>query len=345
MRRIIFVSIIIIILLLSSYSCNSSNIKQFFKNDWEQVVNHGFGNINNLHAWSIKAYKNYIYVGTRNVIDGCQIYRSKTGDKDTWVQVNENGFGNDNKSEGARNMIKYKDLLWVITNSWDYGTQVWVTNGEISGNEKIINWKKANLNGFGAGIDIFSSRGLGIYYDKLYVGSESRDGHPLVFRYDGPTDFESINPKNWTLVKDFHEEPNHDADLFLVGDIVNFTNKYGEDYLYALLITGVTPLVRELKLNFSLKNIINTLRILFFGKSQIWRYNGINWKLIDCEIFKNTNLMGSCFQVYNSSLYIGTANWFGGEIWKTDDCINWTSVVKRGFYHPFNFWIWKLHDF
>ena len=30
-------------------------------------------------------------------------------------------------------MIVYKNLLWIITNSWDYGTQVWVTNGELKG--------------------------------------------------------------------------------------------------------------------------------------------------------------------------------------------------------------------
>jgi hypothetical protein len=343
MRRVIVVFAILIILLLSSYTSNSNAIEKNVENDWEQVVNHGFENKNNLHAWSIKAYKNYLYVGTRNVVDGCQIYRSKTGDKDTWIQVNENGFGNDNKSEGARNMIVYQDLLWVITNSWDYGTQVWVTNGKINEKEEIINWKKANLNGFGAGNDILSSRAIGIYYDKLYVGSQSKDGHPLVFRYDGPTDFENINPENWVLVKDFYEEPNYNPDLFLAADFVNFTNKFGENYLYIILIAGVTPLVRELKSNFSLINLVNTLRILFFGKSQIWRYDNNNWELIDCEVFKNTNLMGSCFQLFNNSLYIGTANWLGGEIWKTDDGENWIRVTKRGFYRPFNFWIWKMH--
>jgi len=345
MRRIIFVSIIMIIIFLSSYSCNSSNIKQFFKNDWEQVVNHGFGNINNLHAWSIKVYKNYIYVGTRNVIDGCQIYRSETGDENTWIQVNENGFGNDNKSEGARNMIVYKDLLWVVTNSWECGTQVWVTNGEKDEDKMIVLWKKANLNGFGEGNEILSSRALGIYYDKLFVGSQSKDGHPLIFRYDGPTDFDNIDSEDWTMVKDFFEEPGYDNDLFLVADFVNFTNKFGENYLYVLLIAGVTPLVRELKLNFSIIRFVNTLKILFFGNSQIWRYDGINWELLDCEVFNNANRMGSCFQILNDSLYIGTCNWFGGEIWKTNDGINWTQIAKRGFYLPFNLWIWKLYEF
>jgi hypothetical protein len=345
MKRIAAIFVILIILPLSSFISNSNAFEKDLEYEWEQVVNHGFQNKNNLHAWSIKAYKNFLYVGTRNVADGCQIYRSPTGNKDTWVQINENGFGNDNKSEGVRNMIVYKDLLWVITNSWDYGTQVWVTNGEVNEKEEIINWKKANLNGFGAGSNFLSSRALGIYCDKLYVGSQSRDGHPLIFRYDGPTDFENINPDNWTLIKDFYDESNYDKDLALVGDLVNFTNKNAENHLYVILMTGVTPLFRELKLNFSLINLLKTLRIIFFGNSQIWRYDGINWELIDCKIFKNTNRMGSCFKIINNSLYIGTANWLGGEIWKTEDGKNWMQVVKRGFYRPFNLWIWMLFEF
>ena len=53
----------------------------------------------------------------------------------------------------------------------------------------------------------------------------------------------------------------------------------------------------------------------------------------------------STFVVLNESLYAGTANWLGGEIWKTEDGVNWSKVIKRGFYSPFNFWIWKLFVF
>jgi len=344
-KRLIIVLVILPILLISSYSCISDNFKGNIKNEWEQVVDQGFGNKNNLHAWSIKAYNNYLYVGTRNVVDGCQIYRSSTGDEGSWTQVNENAFGYLNRSEGVRNMIVYKDLLWIITNSWDCGTQVWVTNGEKKEKGEMIFWKKANLNGFGNGSEILSSRALGVYDDKLFVGSQSKDGHPLIFRYDGPTDFYNIDSDNWTLVKDFFKEPDYDKDLFLVADFVNFTDKFGDNYLYVLLIAGVTPLVRELKLNFSIIRLVNTLKILFFGNSQIWRFDGINWEFLDCEVFNNANRMGSSFQILNNSLYIGTCNWFGGEIWKTNDGVNWTQIAKRGFYQPFNLWIWKLYEF
>lgn len=345
MKKEIIVYSIFIILSLSTFNCISTTIQDYKTYEWEQVVDHGFENKNNLHAWSMKEYKGFLYIGTRNVVDGCQIYRSETGDKDTWIQVNKDGFCNDNKSEGARNMIVYKDLLWIITNSWDHGSQVWVTNGEINETGNFLTWKKANLNGFGEGKKILSSRGIGIFQNNLYVGSHSEEDHPLVFRYDGPTNFEDINPEEWTLVKDWYYDPNYNPDLFLAADLVNFKNKDGKNFLYTILVAGVTPLLRELKANFTLKNLFNTLRILFFGKSQIWRYDGINWELINSEVFKKSNLMGSCFHIFNNSLYIGTANWLGGEIWKTDDGENWTQVSKRGFYRPFNLWVWKMHDF
>lgn len=37
--------------------------------EWEQVVDQGFGNINNLHAWAMKEYKGFLYAGTRNLVD------------------------------------------------------------------------------------------------------------------------------------------------------------------------------------------------------------------------------------------------------------------------------------
>jgi|GEM_PF-3452459 len=318
------------------------NHNKTFDIEWEQVVDQGFGNVNNLHAWAMKEYKGFIYVGTRNVVDGCQIYRSETGDKNTWVKVNLDGFSNDSKSEGVRHMVVYAGLLWVITISWEFGAQVWVTDGVDSDTIGLLNWKKANTNGFGQGNAIIETRGLVIFYDKLYVGSGSKDNHPLLYRYDGPTEFNNIDPTNWTLVKDWYEDQNYSSNLFLVGDLCNFTCSDGKNYLYVSIVTGVTPLFRDLINNFSIINILKTLKIILFEKGQIWRYDLINWELVSNKIFKNTNQMVSTFVSLNKSLYVGTANWFGGEIWKTEDGINWKQIIKRGFYSPFNFWIWKL---
>jgi len=343
MRKIFVVYIILIILYLSNFNLILTATQIYENDEWEQVVDHGFGNKNNLHAWSMKEYKGFIYVGTRNVVDGCQIYRSITGDNGTWVQVNKDGFCADNKSEGARHMIVYADLLWVITISWQYGAQVWVTDGEDLDGDGILNWKKANINGFGQGNITVETRSIAIFDEKLYVGAGTKDNHPLLYRYDGPTEFNIIDPTKWTLIKDWYEDPEYNPDLFLVGDICNFTGSDGKSYLYASIITGVTPLLRKLRENFSVINFLKTIKIILYRKGQIWRYDGLSWELVGKELFKTTNLMVSTFTVLNKSLYASTANWLGGEIWKTEDGINWKQILKRGFYSPFNFWIWKLY--
>jgi hypothetical protein len=127
--------------------------------------------------------------------------------------------------------------------------------------------------------------------------------------------------------------------------MANFTGSDGKEYLYAILITGVTPLNRWLHANFSFINIIQTLKIMFFTKSQIWRYNGELWQNVGKEVFQNTNMMGSTLRVFNGSLYIGTANFRGGEIWSTKDGIQWKQISKRGFNRPLNLWVWKLFSY
>jgi len=112
--------------------------------NWEKVVEGGFGDKYNICLWSMTEFKEYLYGGTMNLKNGCQVYRSKTGNKDTWEKVSLNGFGQNNKCIGARNMIVFNDLLWVVTYSRDHGTQVWITNGEHA-RGGILKWKKATL--------------------------------------------------------------------------------------------------------------------------------------------------------------------------------------------------------
>ena len=121
------------------------------------VVDSGFDDKHNICVWSMTKYNGHIYAGTMNFTNGCQIFRSQSGDKDTWEQVNQNGFGNKN-STGAREMIVYKNLLWVVTfSSSDGGTQVWVTNGKDTDKDGLLIWKSANIDGFGEGRKIHAS--------------------------------------------------------------------------------------------------------------------------------------------------------------------------------------------
>ncbi len=312
---------------------------------WEKVVNEGFGNKFNMCAWSMKKYKEYLYVGTLNFVNGCQIYRSKSGDKFTWKQVNLDGFHKKSPSSGARTMIVYNNLLWIVTLSSEYGTQVWVTNGEEESNG-LIKWKKANLDGFGEGSNIHGSRALVIYKDKLYIGTQCKKGLPKIYRYDGLTEFNNLQPSKWIWInKEWHNNIQNNPDFSVIGELVHFKPYNGKQYIYASIYSEVVPLINQLKKCFKFRNLLKILFFFFSRSCKIWRYDGKNWEEISKKGFGKPNIMAMSSLVFNGSIYFGTSNIFGAEVWKSTDGINWIRVMKRGFGVPMNISIWRLHTF
>lgn len=312
--------------------------------EWEQVVNNGFGSRNNTIAWSMEEYNGYLYVGTRTDVKKCQIYRSQNGDEGTWEQVIIDGFDVNFPSDGVRNMIVYKNLLWAVTDSWEYGSQVFVTNGEYSDYDGILKWKKANENGFGEGNIIQSSRSLRVYKNELYVGARSNEG-PRIYRYNGDTDFENIQPEKWILInQDMLDNKDHNPLMVLPGMMMNFTAIDGKEYLYLGIYEEPIPLLEEFIRS---HKIIYLLKFLNYPiwKSEIWRYDGSIWEKAVEDGFGNINVAAISAQVLNNTLYFGTSNIIGIEIWKTVDGENWTQIAKRGLGQPFTMWCWRMHTF
>jgi hypothetical protein len=311
--------------------------------DWELVVDGGFGDKHNICAWSMAKYKEYLYVGTLNVVKGCQVYRSKTGDKGTWKQVNVNGFGN--KSGGARTMLVFKDLLWIVTYSRRSGSQVWVTNGE-DDKEGLIKWKQANLDGFGEGQNIPGSRAMVVYKGKLHVGSQGITGFPRVYRYDGSTEFDKIQPKKWTFTnKNWQDKSSPIGDYSLIGNMINFKTPDGKEYIYAGFYSEVASLLGELKRKFSLKTILKIIKFFTLVRCKILRYDGDKWEEISEEGFGKPNIMTMSALAHDNSLYFGTSNMFGAQLWKTEDGTRWQQVSKRGFGQTLNTSVWGSHTF
>lgn len=109
---------------------------------------------------------------------------------------------------------------------------------------------------------------------------------------------------------------------------------YSYDYNGDGIIIGTMSLVRQLRMNFTSENLIMKFKNLFFVQGQILRYNGDNWEEIGENLFGGSNLNAYSAIVLNGSCYFGTANWYGGEIWKTENGISWVQISKRGFYRP-----------
>ena len=329
---------------IGTASLQTKEITNENESGWERVVYSGFGSNENVVAWAMEEYKGYLYVGTRTDVQKCQIHRSFTGDKNTWAQVIEDGFDKNYPSDGVRNMIVYEDLLWAVTDSWKYGTQVFVTNGEDDNGDGILNWKKANELGFGKGNTIQSSRSLLIYNGKLHVGARSNE-RPYIFRYDGPTDFEFIQPKNWSLINDgMVNNPSHNPLLILPGKMINFTAQDGKDYIYIGLYEEPVPLFERFMQIFDIRDLIKFITYPFW-KCELWRYDGENWDEVVEDGFGNINVAAISAIVLNNTLYFGTSNVIGIEIWKTTDGENWTQMVKRIGNQPLTMWCWRMHIF
>jgi len=306
---------------------------------WECIVNNGFGDKNNVYAWAIKEYKDYIYIGTLNS-RGCQIYRSKTGNSGTWKKVSIDGFSKNKKLTGIRNLIVYKNLLWAVAGSWDHGAQVWVTNGEKTDNNKLC-WKKASEKGFGKGRNIPTIRSVCVYKDKLYIGTRSKD-IPRIYRYNGPKDFENIDYKKWDCInEDWKQNPGHNPYLKLAGQMIVFKPQYKKEYLYVGVYIDAIPLIYQFFEKPSFKNLLNIFRLALL-RCEIWRYDCKKWEKVSKNGFGKSNSMALCSQVLDGALYYGTHNFFGAEIWKTSDGVNWEQVVRRGFRIPFNFGFWGM---
>ena len=311
---------------------------------WEQVNDEGFGDLANDYAWSMHEYNGYLYVGTLNtnfsdspslVNDGLEIYRSPNGSYNSWEQVvgptgtQFPAAGFNTFCIGARGMEVYENLLWVGTSNPFIGCQIWVTNG--------THWKLANIPGFGNSNNT-ATRGIAIYNGTIYAEAQNPDEGAGVWKYTGPTDFDSIgtwpNRSKWVQVNTpgFGEPETNSG----IGELIPFNpSTDGEDieYLYAGTWNGTGPQLIQAILTGDLSALVGC---------QVWRTNGtvdpsdpprFIWeKIMDGGFDDPQNGVILSSAVFDGSLYMGTQNFFDqAELWRTTDGINWDPVTTTGF--------------
>ncbi|NQE45951.1 hypothetical protein C5S31_08015 [ANME-1 cluster archaeon GoMg2] len=311
---------------------------------WEQVSEEGFGDLTNDYAWAMANYTppgettEYLYVGTLNSDytsiqknNGCEVWRTDgtmVAGKYVWEQVvgpscSQHAAGFERGIPGIRNMIEYDGLLWAgclginLPPNPPTNCQIWVTNG--------THWKLANLPGFGN--DDASIRGMAVFKDELYVGTQkSKDGNGAnLYKYTGDGgNLNSVNHTAWTKV---FSKTADESEAF--GTLIVFDGK-----LYALgwsggFVTGSG-----------------------FGHGcEVYRSDdGTTWEEVVGDAATVTprgfgdDYNGAILSatVFDGQLYVGTQNFRDmAEIWRTSDGINWEPVVQYGFLRT-NGYIWRL---
>jgi parallel beta-helix repeat protein len=156
---------------------------------WEQVNADGFMDFKNQSATSMAVFSDFLFVGTEHTTAGTQVWRTGAvegpeGPPFTdWIQVNNSGFGDTNNVEAA-SMAVFAGSLFVGTDNFDFGAQVWRTAGV--GPPPFTDWVQVNNDGFA------------VFAGSLYAGTENEVFGAQVWRTAGVgpppfTDWTQVN--------------------------------------------------------------------------------------------------------------------------------------------------------
>ncbi len=329
--------------------------------EWGQVNTDGFGDTNNIRSWSMAVFNDgtgdKLYVGTENT-NGTEVWRYNGS---TWNQVNTDGFGDTNNKKSYCMAVFNDgtgDKLYVGTDNTSTGTEVWRTAGV--GGPPYTDWTQVNTDGFGSANNRASTT-MGVYNDgtgdKLYAGTWNNTSGTEVWRtagVGGPpyTDWTQVNaggfgvgsnPSSWYM-----QEYNG---FFYMG-----TYNAGGGQVWRTAATGGPPYTDWTQVNtdgFGSANNKYCRSLVVYGGSlyvgtnntaggQVWRTVAsggppyTDWTQVNTDGFgsANTALLGML--VYDGSLYVGTYNAGGGQVWRTDAIggspyTDWTQENTAGF--------------
>ena len=228
--------------MLMLFSCISTTV---FAEDFQKIVENGFGNINNRYTWSMTEFtpdvgpdagERFLYTGTRNEVgtESGEVHRMnlQTG---VWEPVNTDGFG-DGSNKGVRTLTVFENesgkALYAGTFNLLMGAEVFRTFDGMT-------WESVNNPGFGTiGYGAGSIRGAAVIDGDLYYGTANDiwglPTSPYIFRFRekkglflGKLD----KRRSWEAVVGANE-------TFTLGqktyaDILQFTDVNGDTKIYA----------------------------------------------------------------------------------------------------------------
>lgn len=141
--------------------------------NWSPVVTEGFGDPNTSGIYRLAEFKGHLYAGTSVFTDthGAEIWRSTSGDSNSWERVVENGF-DDTNHHIIRSSEVYSGYLYFGTQNIDTSDYMATTGAIIirSDTGDAGSWTKVSLNGFGD-IENFSITGLASFNGYLYAST------------------------------------------------------------------------------------------------------------------------------------------------------------------------------
>jgi len=132
---------------------------------WSTVASGGFGDPTNGEVIRFAVFGDHLYASTWSYTDthGAGIWRSDSGDSDTWTQVASDGFDGDSGNEAVVSFGAFDGYLYAGTANPGTGGEVWRTqNGTV--------WSQVNDDGFGDA-DNWAVSALAAFNGHLYAST------------------------------------------------------------------------------------------------------------------------------------------------------------------------------
>jgi hypothetical protein len=340
MKRVINLLIIVSFLVLSIHRYSGAE-------EWERVVDKGFGDPSNDYAWSMATFQGKLYVGTLNFLKGAEIWCSSSGEQNTWERV-----------YNARSTLSNAGVrsLYADGNRAIYACTFNIIGAEIMRSRNGRTWTQVKKTLGSKNQKDSTIRGMIRFGEYLYGGAGSNGAQ--LFRSKTGVKWEMVktNPPNAfesTKVLD----PNTGGMVInnlLIGELAVFKDK-----LYAFTWT------RDLDIrNLAGQDIkdISTLIPDSPGAFEVWRSSdGTTWERVVGLDDAYGNGMGFCLHnsgnlgndavtsvaVFDGQLYLGTQNNYGDSgIWRTENGTEWEEVLDFfSLGERFNFYVWRMIPF
>ena len=140
---------------------------------WDQVAAKGFGDPTNNEIADMIEFAGQLYVSTgrANASRGAEVWRSASGDADTWEQVVKDGFGKPG-NRSIPSLALYDGSLYAGALNGETGVEVWRS---VDGAE----WAQLNLDGFIPGNPLpLGTSSFAVFADALYVAAPGSPTSP-----------------------------------------------------------------------------------------------------------------------------------------------------------------------
>ena len=163
-------------------STGRGNVAQIWRSlngtTWAPMVETGFSDPNNHDITALAVYDNKIYAGAANTDTGAQIWRSPSGDNNTWTQVAPAAPGS--APATITGFAVFDGALYAAVES-DAPAQIWRST---SGDNNT--WTAVVSDGFGNSNTTLIG-GMAVFANNLYVGAGNTVNRAQLWRYDGVT--------------------------------------------------------------------------------------------------------------------------------------------------------------